>query len=548
MANFSSKILGSSISSLTAQQALIANTSNNIANVNTPGYSRRIIDVESRGDVANVGTILQIGSGVQLSEIKRLTNEFLEYQLRTSNSRKGNANIRNDYLSSVEPAFALDGPQNTVGAALNNFFSAVSQVGVNPTNVDLRINVMQRGEDLISTIKSSFNTVANIQSELNQRVGLEVNAVNSMTEQIAVLNSQIGTREASGIGAIDERDQRDVLLNKLAEKISFKTLETPNGMINLYLDNGFPLVNQETSRALEVTTSPSFAAASLPRSLSGDVLSYITYDFGSPQAPSHLDLTQLIKNGSGALAGILQLRGTTDPSNTSAFQAEGDLVAIASRIEAISRALLTTVNQAYRGVDEDSGTAGLQPNSGDLFGNTPSVFGLFDYDFSGVKDVDGDGIPTLSDLDGTTPSVANFSSLLKLGFTDPSAFAAARDNDPTQGSTVFPPGDGQNAAAVAALRSQSFTFSLGSFNFTGTLEEAYNSSVSYVGNSKSAAQVEVDVANSMLEAAQNKRDEFAAVSLDEEFANLIKYQKAFQASARMIRTVGELLDQIVSLI
>jgi flagellar hook-associated protein 1 FlgK len=548
MANFSSKILGSSISSLTAQQALIANTSNNIANVNTPGFTRRMIDIESRGDVANVGTILQIGSGVQLSEIKRLTNEFLEYQLRTSNSRKGYADIRNDYLSGVEPAFALDGPQNTVGGALNNFFSAVSQVGVNPTNVDLRINVMQRAEDLISTIKSSFNTVSNIQYELNQRVNLEVNTINSMTEQIATLNGQIGTREASGIGAIDERDQRDVLLNKLAEKISFKILETPNGMMNIYLDNGFPLVNQETSRALEVTSSPSFATSSLPRSLSGDVLSYITYDFGSPEAPSHLDLTQVVKNGSGALAGILQLRGTTDPSNTSPYQAEGDLVAIASRIEAISRMLLTSVNQAYLGVDEDSGTAGFQPNSGDLFGNTPGVFGLFDFDFSGVKDVDGDGIPSLSDLTSTNPSIASFSSLLKLGFDNPSEFAAARDNDPTQGSTVFPPGDGQNAAAVAALRSQTFSFSLGSFSFTGTLEEAYNSSVSYVGNAKSAAQLEVDVANSMLEAAANKRDEFAAVSLDEEFANLIKYQKAFQASARMIRTVGEMLDQIVSLI
>jgi flagellar hook-associated protein 1 FlgK len=69
-----------------------------------------------------------------------------------------------------------------------------------------------------------------------------------------------------------------------------------------------------------------------------------------------------------------------------------------------------------------------------------------------------------------------------------------------------------------------------------------------MGNAKSAAQLEVDVANAMQSSAANKRDEFSAVSLDEEFANLIKYQKAFQASARMIKTAGELLDQIVSLI
>ena len=117
MTNFGAKILGSSISSLTAQQALIANSSNNIANVNTPGYTRRQVEIESRVDVANIGNILQIGSGVQLGNIKRYTDEFLESQLRSASSKKGQADVRNDYLSRVEVSFALDGPQSTVGSA-----------------------------------------------------------------------------------------------------------------------------------------------------------------------------------------------------------------------------------------------------------------------------------------------------------------------------------------------------------------------------------------------------------------------------------------------
>ena len=548
MTNFGAKILGSSISSLTAQQALIANSSNNIANVNTPGYTRRQVEIESRVDVANIGNILQIGSGVQLGNIKRYTDEFLESQLRSASSKKGQADVRNDYLSRVEVSFALDGPQSTVGSALNNFYSAVNQVGINPSNVDLRINLMQRGEDLIANIRATYATIAGAQSELNHRVPLEINTVNSFTTQIAQLNGLITQREAAGVIAIDERDQRDTVLTKLAEKLSFTTLETANGMLNCYLDNGFPLVNQETSRNLTATSSPSFAASTLPRSLSGEVLSYVTYDFGSATAPSHLDLTQLLKNGSGTLAGILQMRGTTDPLNTSPFEAEGDLVSMASRIEALTRGLLTKANQTYLGVDEDTVTAGFQSNAGDLNGNSPGVFGLFDFDFSGVKDVDGDGIPSLSDLTSTTPLISNFSSLIKLGFTNPAEFAAARDNDPASGSKVFPPGDGQNAAAVAALRSTSSAFALGNFSFSGTMEELYNSSVSYVGNAKAAAYLAVQVSDANLLSASNKRDEFSAVSLDEEFANLIKYQKAFQASARMIKTAGELLDQIVSLI
>lgn len=546
MPNYTSKIIGNSVSALTAQQALIANTSNNIANVNTPGYTRREISLSNRVDPASVHASYTFGSGVEVGTIRRITSSFLESAVRDAASRQGMANIANDYLGRIESMFSLTGPQPTIGSTLNDFFSAVNNVAVNPSSVDDRIVLLQRGQELVSAIQSTYNTIAQTQTELDYQVPQEITQINAYTKQIASLNDLIQRRRGSNIPATDEEDQRDALLTKLAEKITFSALETENGMMNVSLANGFPLVSGATSRSLGFTYDPSFGGSTLPPSLEGRTLGYVVYNFGSESSPSHLDLTKTIKGGMGSLGGILQLRGYADVTNTSAFQADGELVAIATRIEALTRSLLTEVNEAYLGPDEDSGTAGLQPSAGDLFGNVPDVFGLFDFDYSGVKDADGDGVPSAADL--LASGMTHFSSYLRFAVTDPQRFAAARDNDTTEGAVSFPGGDGQNAVALGTLKQEVRTFTSPGFTLTGTFDELYSSTVNLVGATKSKAETDVAVAKASQVSAQSKRDQLSAVSLDEEFANLIRYQKAFQASARIIKTASEMLDQLVALI
>jgi flagellar hook-associated protein 1 FlgK len=542
MPQVSSKILGNSVSALAAQQALIANISNNIANVNTPGFARRSVDLLSRADGGSASSI-QIGSGVEVGEVRRLADNYLESLMRIAGSDKGAAEVRDSYLGRLEPLFGLKDTDITIGSSLNEFFSAINQLSAAPSNMDLRLNVLQRGEDVVSSIKSAYNMVAKLQTEADNRIQEEVEFINTYSSQIASLNGLISTREASGGVAADERDQRDVLLNQLAERVSYSSAEGANGSVTITLENGFPLVSGTTARALETTAAPTFAT-SFPPSLGGGALSYIVYNYGTAASPSHLDLTSTLGNGGGSVGGLLSLRGITNNSQTSSFQAQGELVDVASRIEALTRTLLTTVNATYRGVDEDSGTAGFQPNAADLNGNAPGVFGLFDYTYSGVKDVNGNGIAELSDLS----TLDNYSSALTFAVVTPAGFAAARDNNTTAGVTNFSSGDAQNAQALVALRTTSLNFSAGNFSSTGTFDDLYNGTVSFVGNSKSAAQSELAVTSANYTSAANKRDSFSAVNLDEEFTNLIKYQKAFQASARMIKTATDLLDTIVSLL
>jgi flagellar hook-associated protein 1 FlgK len=548
MGNFTTKILTNSISAMGAQQALIANVSNNIANVNTPGYTRKQVELRAREAGNGDPSSLQVGNGVEVGTVQRIADQYLDKLLREATSTQGTATVRNEYLARIEAVFSLSTNQLTIGKAVGEFFSAINQVSLSPSNIDLRSNLIQKGADLVTSIKTAFGEVASLQEELDNRLTTEVPIINDLTGKIAQLNGLISARERGGTPAVDERDQRDTLLGKLSDKISYSMVEDVSGSVSIFLDNGFPLVNESTHRELKTTITPSFAPDDLPPSLSGKILHHVVYNYGSDSSPSHLDLTQVLKNGGGSVGGILQLRGYNDPSSTSAYQADGELVAIAARIEALTRGLLLDVNRTYLGPDEDPGSAGHQPSSGDLNGATPPVFGLFDFTFNGTKDVNGNGLPDLSDLTSPTIGIDSFSKVLTFRITDPRDFAAARDSNATTGATSFAPGDGSNAQAISSMRSSNVNFGAGNFSYTGTFDELYNSTVAFVGSAKGTAQQTLNIAKANYTTAANKRDETSAVNLDEEFANLIRYQRAFQASARLIQTASDLLEKIVNIL
>ncbi|MDC0357660.1 hypothetical protein OAO01_02510 [Oligoflexia bacterium] len=288
----------------------------------------------------------------------------------------------------------------------------------------------------------------------------------------------------------------------------------------------------------------------MPPSLSGGVLSHIVYDYDPGPGSAHIDLTQILKAGSGSIGGLLSIRGYNDPNNGAAygtaFLADGPLVEIASRVETIATELLQTVNQIYLGPDEDGGTPGHQASSTDLDGGQPAVYGLFDFAFAGAKDSDGFG--DANDI-GTHLGVNNYSSLLQLTTTDPRKVAAGLDLDPgTTGNITWAQGDNRNLMALSATQFQTMNFGVGNHALNATFGDAYNETVGTVGNFRVRADLNKSVATNNLDTARNRRDEISGVSLDEEFTSLIKFQKAYEASAKLIRIASELMDQLVNLI
>lgn len=334
-------------------------------------------------------------------------------------------------------------------------------------------------------------------------------------------------------------------MEKLSEKISISVVEDSTGAINVSLGNGFPLIAGGTARELRTTTN--VGPGTEPRSLDGGSLNYIVYDYTDGLGTEVINLTDLIAKGDGTLGGLLKIRGvyaTEDASADSAFKGEGTLVEYASRIEAITRSLLTDINTTYLGLNSIG-----NPTSADLDGNIPGPFGLFTFD--GATDVDGDGVVTTTDLDTLMQNnnYGSFSRFIRSAVDDPSKVAAARADDPEAGTLTFSKGNGENMQALVGEQLKNRSFSVGNFSCTNTsYGAAYDELVSRVGNAKSASLINVNVASGNLTTTQNQRDEQSAVSLDEEFVGLIRYQRAYQASARLLNIADTLLSEVLNVL
>ena len=282
-------------------------------------------------------------------------------------------------------------------------------------------------------------------------------------------------------------------------------------------------------------------------------MGFIVHDFGAAGTPSHVDLTDVLRNGGGEVGGLLSLRGVQHTTDTDTFHTDGTLVDLASRVEALARDLLKTFNRTYQGTaDEDAGTPGWQSNSGDLDGNQPGFDGLFTFD--GIIDDDSSGRLSQGDLDAYSLANGGFSSFAKVisfKITDPRAIAAALDLDPVDNSTSFASGDARNLDLLIALRSQSRAFNVPStnqiFQTDSTMEDVYNVAVTYAGSLSHEAQNDYTIYADREKQVKEIKSTFSGVSLDEEFAQLIMFQRAFQASARVISIGEDLMSEIMAI-
>lgn len=535
-------LLNSSRQALNAQSTGIKIIGDNISNVNTPGYTRRraeLVTTQPEG----IGN-LQTGTGVAVSVITRIVDSFLTKELRDRGTDRAQAEVRQEFLSRAEQIFSLASSDSGIGFELSRFFSSLEDVAANPSDIALRAQVIEHGESLGLTINNSYDQLATLQREADTRLASMVDSVNELTSQIAELNRQIAKGETSTQENLTLRDQRDELIRQLGEIVPVETLDQADRTKMVMLGNGFALVNGGNARELDFETNPTFApVGGFQVGLDGSPLGHIVYDYDPSGPGSHSDLTALIRAGGGEMGGLLAVRGTPGATDTSSFDADGSIVELAAQVEAIAQDLLTRFNTEYRGPDEDSVTANLQPSSFDLDGNSPGVFGLFSY--TGAVD-NGDGIATAADL--TASGRPNFASVISFAVTQPRELAAARDLDPADATTSFAPGDSANIDAMLALRTVNVAYSLGVFSANTTIEQVYQNAVATAGGSASRANNDVKLAQAQEQQVQELFNGTSAVSLDEEFASLISYQRAFEAAARLVRVGDELMTQVLGLL
>jgi flagellar hook-associated protein 1 FlgK len=319
-------------SALSAAQQALTVTGHNVANVNTPGYSRQEAVLTERSPVnGNPG---QIGTGVQVTQIRRIVDGFINRELTTSHELLGELSITQDQLFQIQAMFS-DSNDQGIGAQLNEFFRSLQDVAANPADITPRSVLLAKSVLLTNSITQVAGALAVRRTSVNEQVEQTIAEINSLTSQIAELNNKIVSAEITGQNANDLRDQRDQAVNDLAKRIDISVIDAGNGALSVFVGRGQVVVENNVSRKLVAVSS-----------LENDGLANVQYDTGSTRS---LDISSLISGG--RIGGLLNLRDTIIPGLQSSF-------------DKLAASLVNEVNQLHRqgyGLDGSTGLDFFSP-------------------------------------------------------------------------------------------------------------------------------------------------------------------------------------------
>ncbi len=243
----------------TTREAILSNltalnvTGNNIANVDTPGYSRLRPEF---GSTAIIDSSKEQGQfGIKITDIQRLYDKYLEAQMVQQEQAVGYNDAQMDVLNRVEGIF-----NESTGGGLNEllskFWDAWSQLSANPTGITERDNLVSVSQSLASMFREKTNELISIQSDTNNLISDTVTELNKDLDQMVDLNTKIVETEISGGSAASARDQRAELLQKISQIIDVNYYEEANGSLNIFISNGRSLVEGTNSWKLNVQPNP----------------------------------------------------------------------------------------------------------------------------------------------------------------------------------------------------------------------------------------------------------------------------------------------------
>lgn len=247
-------LLGVATSGLLAFQQALQTTSQNISNVNTPGYSRQTIDLGSVNP--QLAGNYYLGNGVQVNGVQRIVSNVVNSQLNTATAANARYQTYSQYATQVDNLLA----DATAGLqpAVQSFFNAVQGVANSPTSIPARQTLLSQGGQLAARFNSMYGQINQASSQINGQLTSEVNSVNQLASQIAALNKQIVAGSTGNpVGQPNDLlDQRDALLTKLSKIVNVSTVAQSDGSVNVMIGTGQALVvGTATTQLATATTS-----------------------------------------------------------------------------------------------------------------------------------------------------------------------------------------------------------------------------------------------------------------------------------------------------
>jgi flagellar hook-associated protein 1 FlgK len=451
-------MLSTSSRSLEAQRYGLDATGQNIANVNTPGYSRRVVDLAA---IPPTSQQLNAGGGVEVLDIRRLRDRFFDRRLFQENPRQHRESALADALSVVETGFG--DANTTLNPRITAFFDAFSGLAQAPTSSAARADVLSRGQALAGEIRATDGRLQAAQLDADGRIRAAVDEINALANRLAAINKEIDRGAPSGTLVL--RDQQTEIVRELSSLIDVEVIDHPSGTVQVSFGRGQPLVVANVAYPVTIQNE---ATTGFARLYSG-----VT------------DVTDAIAGG--RTAGLIAARDVNIPGYR-------------SQLDTMAYELAAQVNALH-----DAG-----------------------FTLGGV-----DAPPFFTPL--AAPAGAAAAIAVNPAVVADTGLIAA-------GSVAATPGDNGTARSIAQLR-DARVLSGNTATFTGY----YTDLVYSVGADRSSALTERELRTEVVRQIENLRESVSGVSLDEEAAAMMRYQRAYEANARFFTTINETLDVLLNL-
>lgn len=536
-----------------ANQTALSVTGNNIANVNTEGYSRQRPDMQSLAS-----------NGVRVAHIERLRDEYLNTRLQEATTSQGGSSLLAVNLKSIE-ALMDETEDSGISKSIRDFFSTMQDLTLQPSGSTERDTLRSSAKQLAAQLKGLASSLQQVQSQLDQQVGAAVNRVNAITSEIAQINQKLAETSPTGVSAQQGDtnlmfDRRDQLINELSGYMPVNVLKSDRGLATIFA-GGEVLVEGTSQRTL--------AAVPDPANLGHSALA-----IREPGGSIH-PLTKPLAEGS--LGAMLQVRD----------QEAG--VAL-TQVEQLTATLIRAVNVQHRagtGLDGVSGrdffqglsanatsswlnTGGAAVTAATITDDTQLTFDDYEIRFTAPGQYDvvnattgaavssgnaysSGGAITFAGMSitvtdsGSGPAAgdvfrvnayAGAASRMALA---PAVAANAQAIAAGQGGAA---GDNRNAGAMAGLIDKTLLGNPPSMTFEAFYQMARVKIATATQNAQSAASDSAITQQQI----QAMADGISGVSLDEEATKIIQYQRAFESSSRVISTTNELMQTLINMI
>ena len=553
-------------SAILSSQAAMNIAGNNMANAATPGYHRQI-GLLSPGRSAAIGRNQFIGTGVNLTSVHRAVDVALQARLRGAISDEMSAQIDYNFLSAIE-TLQNELTGNDLSSRLSAFFNSFSELANNPTDHAMRSVVLQEGASLAEHISSLREEYGTIRNEVDRSMGVSVDLANGVLDQIAMLNTQIAQAEGAGGGeASSLRDQRDQLINEVSQYFEVTTVEQPNGAVDI-LVNSVPVVLAGESRGIELRTvnGENGSEVSIRVRDDGTTLDIDSGSVGAllrqradtvDPAINAIDefanqlifqVNNLHAQGTGTIGRsvIEGLMGVADPSanlnsdaagvpwtmSNGTFQLHvihaetGERVTYQVAIDPETMSLDDVAAQINTALGVENMTASVSPNGELKFEASGGYEIAFSEDDTGVLAALGMNA-FFSGSDGSTIAVDQ--TLLD----NPSLLAISSD---------FTEGGNGIALSLVALQDVAVDELNGA-----SLREFWQAKVSDHAVRTRTAGTRLE-SNQLVRASIDAQNQsVSGVSLDEEAIDLMTLQRQFQAAARFITVIDEMMETLISI-